>query len=111
LRDASGRYADAFLARVFPARVCHSILAQAHRQVFREWLGMSAQLQLRDFQKYRTAICQRTPPPDAVWSSLWRGVVPSGISIDELNLFTATAKRLEEVICRRREGADQRLLS
>jgi len=101
LRDESGRYVDPFLVPVFSACGCHDILAAAHRQVFREWLGMSARLKLRDFLKYRDAICQRKPPTEAAWFSLWRALVPSGISIDELNLFCETAKRLSEVICGR----------
>jgi hypothetical protein len=98
LRDAAGRYADPFLLRVFSARGCHTMVADAHRQVFREWLGMSARLKLRDFKKYRDALCQRTAPSQAVWSTLWSRLVPSGISIAELDLFCETVKRLAEVI-------------
>ncbi len=104
LRDASGRYADPFLARVFSPRNCHKILSDAHRQVFREWLGMSARTKLRDLHKYRDTICQRRPPAEAAWASLCRELVPSAISINELNLFCETAKRLAYVICRQESG-------
>jgi len=107
LRDASGRYADPFLVRVFPSRSCHKIVADAHLQVFREWLGLDARLKLRDFRKYCAAICQRSAPREAEWTSLCRDLVPSGISIDELDLFCGTANRLAHVICRRDRGQPQ----
>jgi hypothetical protein len=108
LRDASGRYSHDFLVSVFSARDCHNIVAEAHREIFREWLGMSARLKLRDFQKYRDAICQRTALTEADWSSLWRELVPSRISITELNHFCETARRLAEVVCRPALGTDER---
>ena len=97
LRDAAGRYADPFLLRVFSKRDCDRILSDAHRRLFREWLGMSARLKLRDFRIYRDAICHRSLP-DETGILLCRGLVPSGISIDELNLFCQTTKRLARLI-------------
>jgi len=104
LRDASGRYADPFLVGVFPARTSHKIVADAHRQIFREWLALDARIKLRDFQKYCQAICNQTPPREADWTGLCRELVPSGISIDELDLFCGMANRLAHVICGRDRG-------
>src|SRR5262249_61130385 len=42
LRDASGRYIDSFLLRSFSTRSCHQIVANAHRQIFRERLNLRA---------------------------------------------------------------------
>jgi hypothetical protein len=100
LRDASGRYVDPFLLRAFPPRTCHEILVAAHRQIFRDWLRLSARSKLRDLQRYSHAICQRAGVEEAAWTSLCRELIPSGISIDELNLFCETAKRLAHLICR-----------
>src|SRR5712664_3042200 len=58
LRDASGRYMDSFLLRSFSDHTCHQIIANAHRQIFREWLQLSARSKLRDLRKYNDAICQ-----------------------------------------------------
>lgn len=101
LRDASGRYTDPFLAGLFSPRNCHKIIAGAHREVFREWLGLSARTKLRELQKYCQMICKRTPPEEAEWTTFCRELVPSPISISELNLFRETGKRLTRVICRR----------
>ena len=38
LRDAPGRYIDPFLRRWFSIRTYHQIVANAHREIFREWL-------------------------------------------------------------------------
>lgn len=100
LRDATGRYADPFLLRVFPARICHKVLGEAHRHVFREWLALSARLKLRDVQRYCAAICQRDGPGEVAWTSLCCELVPSGISINELNLFCGDAKRFAQIIRR-----------
>jgi len=100
LRDAAGRYTDPFLVRVFPSRRCHRILGDAHRQVFREWLGLGAREKLRDFQRYCDAICQRAAPREAEWTRLCCELVPSGISIAELDLFCGIANRLAHLICR-----------
>lgn len=100
LRDPSGRYVDPFLLRVFAPRRCHQIVADAHRQVFREWLGLSARAKLSDFQRYCDAICMRSAACETAWISLCRELIPSGISIDELNLFGGDAKRLAYIICR-----------
>jgi hypothetical protein len=97
LRDGSGRYADPFLLRAFSKRDCERILSEAHRLIFREWLAMSARRKLRDFKIYRDAICQRYVP-DEPGMILCRGLVPSGISIDELNLFCQTTRRLARLI-------------
>jgi len=107
LRDASGRYTDPLLVGAFPPRTCHRIVADAHRQIFREWLGLEARMKLRDFQKYCTAICQRSAPRESEWTRLCRDLVPSGVSIDELDLFCGTANRLAHVICRRDRGQSQ----
>src|SRR5580704_8236702 len=68
LRDASGRYTDRFLLRTFSARSCHQIVADAHLQVFREWIALEARAKLRDFQKFCDAICQRMAPREAEWA-------------------------------------------
>jgi len=99
LRDSSGRYVDSFLMREFPARTCHGIVAEAHRQVFREWLALSTRTRLRDFRTYCYSICCKTEIAEAAWASLCRELVPSGISIDELSLFCETAKHLGQLIC------------
>ena len=99
LRDAAGRYVDPFLLGVFTHRKCHQILADAHRHIFREWLGLSARVKLRDFQKYCDAICTRSVAGETTWKSLCRELIPSGISIDELNLFAGDARRLAHIIC------------
>jgi len=100
LRDASGRYVDPFLLRAFAPRRCHQIVANAHQQVFREWLGLTARVKLRDFQKYCNAICTSSAAGETEWTSLCCELIPSGISIDELNLFGGDAKRLARIICR-----------
>ena len=100
-RDASGRYVDPFLARSFSARTCHKIIAGAHRQIFREWLELSARSKLRDLRKYSDTICQGVSAaavPDVAWTNLCREVIPSGISITELNLFCETAQRLAHIV-------------
>ncbi len=107
LRDASGRYVDPFLLRVFPARTCHRIVADAHRQVFREWLALSARTKLRDFQRYCDAICHRKGAGETAWTSLYRELVPSGISINELSLFSENTRRLVHMMCRRQEHVTQ----
>jgi hypothetical protein len=105
LRDASGRYMDSFLLRSFSDRTCHQIIANAHRQIFREWLQLSARSKLRDLRKYNDAICQgATAAKEAAWTSLCREVIPSGISITELNFFCDTAQRLAHIVCRNERG-------
>ena len=105
LRDASGRYIDSFLLRSFSGRSCHQIVANAHRQIFREWLELSARSKLRDLHKYNDAICQGgAAAKEAAWTSLCREVIPSGISITELNFFCETAHRLAHIICRNEQG-------
>ena len=102
LRDGSGRYVDQFLQRSFSARTCHYIVARAHVEVFREWLGLSARLKLRDLRKYNDAICRVAgPATEAAWTNLCREVIPSGISITELNFFCGTAQRLGYLLCRK----------
>ena len=108
LRDASGRYIDSFLLRSFSSRSCHQIVANAHRQIFREWLELSARSKLHDLRKYNDAICQRAAAAkEAAWTSLCREVIPSGISITELNFFCETAQRLAHIICRNERGQSE----
>ena len=105
LRDASGRYMDSFLLRSFSGRTCHQIVANAHRQIFREWLELSARSKLRDLRKYNDAICQgATAAKEAAWTSLCREVIPSEISITELNFFCETAQRLAHIMCWNERG-------
>src|SRR5713101_3493479 len=69
LRDASGRYADPFLQRWFSRRACHQIVANAHREIFREWLELSARSKLQDLRKYNDAICHKAiDVPEAAWT-------------------------------------------
>ena len=101
LRDASGRYVDPFLRRSFSGRTCHQIVANAHREVFREWLALSARSKLRDLRSYNDAICHKAATvPEGAWTQLCREAIPSGISITELNHFCETAQRLAHFICR-----------
>jgi hypothetical protein len=100
LRDASGRYVDPFLLRMFPPRMCHRIVSQAHRDVFRQWLGLSARRKVRDLRRYCYTVCPTEKANKTEWTCMFGELVPSGVSIDELRLFYANVGRLAHLVCR-----------
>jgi hypothetical protein len=112
LRDASGRYADPFLRRLFPSRTCHQLVSDAHREVFREWLTLSARMKVRDLKRYCNTICASETSDKTAWTCLCAELVPSGISINELRLFSEDVKRLTHMVHRQpksRNGRRRRL--
>ena len=99
LLASSGRYAEPYLNQVFPPGACHRLLADVHRQVFREWLSLSLKCKIRDLQLYSEAICQpHAEASDLEWIRFCNGLVPSGITIAELTLFSGTTRRIARVI-------------
>lgn len=100
LRDDSGRYFDADLGKTFPAQICHQMLSQVHRDVFRQWLSMSARCRISDLRKYNDTLLYASSTDSAVreWPPLCRALVPSGISITELTLYFETMDKLAHVV-------------
>ncbi len=98
LRDSSGRYVDPYLNRVCSPRICHQIVADAHLQIFRNWLQISARSKLSDIRKYQVTLCSKSLATERIWSEFCRDLVPSGISITELALFFGTMKRLRYIV-------------
>ena len=93
LRDASGRYVDPYLLGICPARMCNMILAEVHREIFREWLQLSLRSKMKDLKAYSDSVTKGTDD-ECAWVALCREAIPSGISIQELKLFREAVKRL-----------------
>jgi len=108
LRDASGRYADPFLRRMFPARTCHRLVSEAHRDVFREWLTLSARMKVRDLKRYCNTIWAAETSDKTAWTCLCPDLVPSGVSINELRLFAEDVKRLTQMVHRQLRSRNSR---
>ncbi len=98
LRDASGRYVDSYLSRVYSPKTCHQIVSDVHLQIFRHWLQISAKAKLSDLRRYHVTTCAQGLATDRTWSQLCRELIPSGISITELTFFSETVNKLRSIV-------------